>query len=443
MRKLFLLGLDGLSYSLIKRWMREGNLTNLRKIRDKGSFGILRSTIPAATAPALPSMYTGKNPAKHGIFGFLKKNNKLNVSTNLNDKSVWNILSENGKGICIANLRTTYPVEEVNGIMIAGGLMTPSEKKEEKKKDLVYPESLYPEIEGFHQGVGEDVEFIRSSRKIMLKRREKSLKKYWNAQKRKFKLFYKIYNKEDFDFSFYWMGFPDVLQHRAIDDKEILLKYFKKIDRFVSKIIKENKEANILIVSDHGFEKAPERNFYVNAWLENEGYLSIRGGKVGRRLLSKGYNLGGKLPKKHAKKALSLFKKGKKEKGQEEKSKLPDHKNLPGINLNKTVAYLHQKWGVGIIKENLGNRDYETVREELMEKLRNVEVNGEKPIKAVWKREEIFSGKYLDQVPDIIFLTSENYNAEYDLSDKLIAERNPKPAIVGYHDTAREGLLWA
>ncbi|HVY61960.1 MAG TPA: alkaline phosphatase family protein, partial [Planctomycetota bacterium] len=68
--RLLVLGLDGADYDLVRRLLAEGRLPTIGRLARDGSFGPLRSTIPAVTPTAWSSFLTGLNPGAHGIFNF-------------------------------------------------------------------------------------------------------------------------------------------------------------------------------------------------------------------------------------------------------------------------------------------------------------------------------------------------------------------------------------
>jgi predicted AlkP superfamily phosphohydrolase/phosphomutase len=75
-KKLIILGFDGVDAKLTQRWMDEGKLPNLAKLRGAGSFTPLRPTIPSQTPVSWSTFSTGLNPGRHGVFDFLKRNPK-------------------------------------------------------------------------------------------------------------------------------------------------------------------------------------------------------------------------------------------------------------------------------------------------------------------------------------------------------------------------------
>ncbi|MGC2245705.1 MAG: alkaline phosphatase family protein, partial [Terriglobales bacterium] len=66
-----ILGFDGMDPELADRFMKEGRLPNLAKLRDRGTFAKLRTTFPAISPVAWSTFMTGVNPGKHNIYDFL------------------------------------------------------------------------------------------------------------------------------------------------------------------------------------------------------------------------------------------------------------------------------------------------------------------------------------------------------------------------------------
>ncbi len=78
-RKLIFLGLDGLDPNLTERFLAEGKLPNLSRLRETGGYRRLRTTFPALSPVAWSTFATGVNPARHNIFDFLNRNLKSYV----------------------------------------------------------------------------------------------------------------------------------------------------------------------------------------------------------------------------------------------------------------------------------------------------------------------------------------------------------------------------
>ena len=71
--RVVVLGFDGADAKLTDRWMSEGKLPHLAKLREQGTYSPLRSTIPSQTPVSWSTFSTGLNPGRHSIFDFLKR----------------------------------------------------------------------------------------------------------------------------------------------------------------------------------------------------------------------------------------------------------------------------------------------------------------------------------------------------------------------------------
>lgn len=147
-RKLIFLGLDGLDPALAERYMAEGKLPNLRKLREEGDFQRLRTTFPALSPVAWSTFATGVNPARHSMFDFL--NRSLNsympelsssrvsnpdrilkigkyriplarpiVEMRRKSKTFWQILGERQIASTVLRVPITFPPEKFNGRMLS------------------------------------------------------------------------------------------------------------------------------------------------------------------------------------------------------------------------------------------------------------------------------------------------------------------------------------
>jgi predicted AlkP superfamily phosphohydrolase/phosphomutase len=70
-KRAVIIGFDGMDPELAERFMNEGRLPALAKLRDQGTFKRLRTTFPAISPVAWSTFMTGVNPGKHNIYDFL------------------------------------------------------------------------------------------------------------------------------------------------------------------------------------------------------------------------------------------------------------------------------------------------------------------------------------------------------------------------------------
>jgi predicted AlkP superfamily phosphohydrolase/phosphomutase len=121
--------------------------------------------------------------------------------------------------------------------------------------------------------------------------------------------------------------------------------------------------------------------------------------------------------------------------------------SLPqSVNWAKTKAYTTiRSTGEGV-SINLGGReidgnvapaDYEKVRGEVMDRLANFvdPKTGKKPVKEIYRREEIFKGRFADSAPDILMVPAEGYSlthakAAYEDADWVSGDHRIEGTIV-------------
>jgi len=70
-QRVIVLGFDGADPELLARYMAAGELPAIKALADRGSFLPLQTTTPAQSPVSWPSILTGLNPGKTGVFGFL------------------------------------------------------------------------------------------------------------------------------------------------------------------------------------------------------------------------------------------------------------------------------------------------------------------------------------------------------------------------------------
>jgi predicted AlkP superfamily phosphohydrolase/phosphomutase len=146
--KAIFLGMDGLDPELAEKWMAEGKLPNLSRLREQGSYRRLRTTFPALSPVAWSTFATGVNPGRHNIFDFLNRDLRTHMpelssakvrpplrfvrfwrfsipltrpSVELRRKSepFWKILGRNGVSSTILRVPITFPPEPFRGRLLS------------------------------------------------------------------------------------------------------------------------------------------------------------------------------------------------------------------------------------------------------------------------------------------------------------------------------------
>ncbi len=139
-KKVIVIGLDGLEPTIVETMLQRGELPNLAKIRQTGSYSRLRTTYPAQTPVAWSSFMTGTNPGGHGIFDFISRDPETylpdaalsrferpksmlaqpRVVNQRKGAPLWQPLTQAGIPSVILRCPCTFPPEPIQGKMLAG-----------------------------------------------------------------------------------------------------------------------------------------------------------------------------------------------------------------------------------------------------------------------------------------------------------------------------------
>lgn len=285
--KVLVLGIDGGEWSLIEPWAAEGRLPHLARLMARGTRGKLRSSFPPMTAAAWTSFATGKEPAKHGIFDFyeLAPNSYRIRYTNARARrapSLWRLLSDAGKTVCVVNVPMTYPPEEVNGCLIAG-MDAPGTQSR-----FTYPPDLYAELK---KQVGDyqiDLTYLENVKTDAA--RDAALKRLLDIEVLRGKAMRYLLQREAWNFAMVVFTAPDRVQHyfwkymdathpsyepdKAARFGDAILRAYQTVDAQIGQLLEvADNETTIFVMSDHGFGPIANKCFFLNEWLRENGYL--------------------------------------------------------------------------------------------------------------------------------------------------------------------------
>ena len=148
-KRVVIVGLDGMDPDLASQYMKEGKLPNLSKLSKSGTFQKLQTTLPALSPVAWSTFITGVDPSRHNIFDFLNRDLRTYLpelsSTKIEKSSrsfsigrfsiplgkprvkllrkgrpFWNILDEYGIFSSVIRVPMTFPPEKLNGVLLSG-----------------------------------------------------------------------------------------------------------------------------------------------------------------------------------------------------------------------------------------------------------------------------------------------------------------------------------
>src|SRR5438128_3896579 len=148
-KRAVIVGFDGMDPELAERFINEGKLPNLAKLRERGTFKKLRTTFPAISPVAWSTFMTGVNPGKHNIYDFLGRdlNNYLpflssaeirgpkrsvkigkyviplgkpTVKGMRHGTPFWHWLGKAGIFCSVIRVPVTFPPEKFDGVLLSG-----------------------------------------------------------------------------------------------------------------------------------------------------------------------------------------------------------------------------------------------------------------------------------------------------------------------------------
>lgn len=139
MKRVIVIGLDGLEPKIVEPMLAAGELPNLARLRSQGGFSRVATTYPAQTPVAWSTFATGTNPGGHGLFDFLRRDPKTylpDIGLNRYEQknaflppkvvnlrrgtTVWDLLSQAGIESTVLRCPCTYPPDAVRGRMLSG-----------------------------------------------------------------------------------------------------------------------------------------------------------------------------------------------------------------------------------------------------------------------------------------------------------------------------------
>jgi predicted AlkP superfamily phosphohydrolase/phosphomutase len=196
---------------------------------------------------------------------------------------------------------------------------------------------------------------------------------------------------------------PDAARNEKTATGAKVRDVYKQLDDAIGRFVSRTRDDDlVLFISDHGFQ-AVTRTVHMDHLLKQLGYLEFSASNVVFGPMQWGP------VRKIARKAYDLL-------GLHGKVSLPQ-----SVNWSKTKAFTTiRSTGEGV-SINLAGRepdgivdpgDFERLRDEIMDRLASFTdpETGKKPVKAIYRREEIFKGKHADTAPDILMEPAEQYS---------------------------------
>jgi predicted AlkP superfamily phosphohydrolase/phosphomutase len=420
--------------------MGYGVMPFLREFVRCGTRAELLSTLNPLTPPAWTSLMTGRSPGHHGVFDFLRAEERdgdmfftLCDGRDVQCETIWSMASGQNMRVISLNFPMMYPHPPVSGSIVPGLVSWKTLKLG------VRPPSLYDELKGIPGlNVKEMAWDWELGKKVVLGIEPSEYESWVEFHIRRechwFRIARHLMLNEQCDLTAVLFDGVDKLQHicwsflgaewtasmhSTWENKirELCLEYFSQLDGYIREIVRlAGPESRVFIASDHGFGPT-SRVFCVNVWLQKQGYLTWRIPAVADPATA-------------------------------QKWKRRLNSSFVLLDWERTKAYARTSSSNGIFirkSERPGQSgvppdEYERFRHELTEGLYKIvdPATGEYVIKHVWKREDAFPGNHTGQAPDLV-LVLRDYSFVSIKNGPAVVQ--PRPDVIGTHRP--EGILLA
>jgi predicted AlkP superfamily phosphohydrolase/phosphomutase len=463
-RKAIILGLDGATFDVLMPRVERGQMPNLAALLKEGVWGGLQSTTPPFSAQAWVSLATGKNQARHGIVDFWEpspdRSRRSFVTARLiRGETLWQTAGRHGRRVGVVNVPVTYPPQVVNGYLVSG-FLTPR-----GGTDFTYPPALREQILALVPDYDPDPFDPLGASKRQILELESWMQKHEQIARH-------LIEHEPVDLFFGVVQALDHLQHlfwhvvcagaNDIAGQPGDHPYAAFVDRcfdMADEIIGHRRQmldgrTNLFLVSDHGFGPA-HKWFHVNRFLLERGLLVLGetpGAGIGsalRSTASEAVTRLGLTPQKLRDLIRHLDVLGlRRRMGRLARVTLGRQLDLsltPSIDWSRTQAIAGSPATEGIYV-NLKGREpqgivepgepYEALRERLMAELQALRdpETGEPVVHAVYRREDLYDGPFLDLLPDVVFGFGDGpYLAGDALGAARVLEPLPRDYLQGRH----------
>ena len=436
-RRVIVIGWDGASFDLAQQWIDEGLLPNLAEIRDKGAYGELASTVPPVSAPAWATFVTGNNPGRHGIYYFKEHvpgtyDTRLTLGSDRRTKPVWKMLNEQGLKMGAVNLVMTYPPEPLDGFVLSG-MDTPGPKSE-----FAYPASLKDDLLAH---LGEYIIEPVLEEDARNYRYDALWNSVWGSLENRIEAVRYLLREQEWDVFAVNFRATDSVQHhfwKFMDEahpqyepaiagpyRDCILKVYQRLDEFVGEVRAGlGLDDYLIVMSDHGFGPTSDKVLYLNNWLAQQGWLTLR--QKSNAPAAGPQSLPGKLKaalwKQTWVRLRQVAPQWVKDLLERLAPALYQRIRYPAayffIDWERSMAYADEYqesiWINLVGREPAGTvqpgAEYEALRREIVEKLRELRdpLTGEPAIEMACLREEIYHGSALELAPDIVVITRQD-----------------------------------
>ncbi|MFF1509630.1 alkaline phosphatase family protein [Streptomyces sp. NPDC058326] len=269
-----IIGIDGMPRTLLTALAAEGVLPRIGGLLAEGHCAELRAPVPEISSTSWATFLTGTNPGQHGIFGFTDlmpdagyRMHFPNLA-HLRQPPLWALTAAAGRRTVCLNVPGTYPAPAADCVVVSG-FVAP------RMEQAVTPARLLPVLRDFGYELDVEVGDVAKDPEGFLGRAARALRARTDAMEHllthePWDLGVAVITETDRVHHFLWRAVADPADplHGAVRD------FYRLVDSCVGRLVDLCRDDDeLFLVSDHGFGPV-DRQFYVNSWLREAGYLA-------------------------------------------------------------------------------------------------------------------------------------------------------------------------
>lgn len=394
----------------------------LQGLLRQGARAPLNSTTPPMTLPSWSSMLTGANPGRHGIFDFVRRDPKtwqleFTNATHRQVPTLHRVLSDRGARVASLAVPTTWPPDPLNGVVISG---FDSPVSTGIDGSFCHPASLYAEVQRRFGGL-RFADFQESEigpgwheaalASLLREIPRKEAIGQWLMGQERFDLFMLLFGESDTVSHHFWMfQDPDSPRHpgrwfgRRLPGalRQAIAAVYSRLDQAVGRLIDAAQPDVVCLCSDHGFGGAGEHVLYLNRYLESQGWLRyqrqvrVEGLRSGSGLLDRGRQAALRhLPAAAQGRLFRLLPDGL-------VGRIEARSRYGDVDRGQTRAISDEMNYAATLHLEVPQSDRQQAISELAPLLLDWEVEGQRVVTAVHRREDLYEGPATGLSPDLV-----------------------------------------
>lgn len=451
--RVLIVGIDGLDANLLQRFRNQ--LPNFEKLMENSPSTKMRSVFPPDSPSAWASIFTGLNPAKHGIVSFKdplsrsKVGEYLDYTGNISKRTFWDFAGKHNKKCCIIFPHLAYPPWPVNGILIS----RTTEVDIRKFDIMTYPANLplgcnphdVKPITSFPTDPGQ---IIQPTKELILNEAQFGIRLLRDVD---WDIFFIFFSSLDNIEHIFWLYFDatDPEQPKLNPYQDVIPDFYKFYDRHVIGEFLRNvgSGTTFIVLSDHGHGLRPYKVVNINEFLARTDFLKTKikassfsdmnylSEYIKKRLTSLINEK--RIAAKLVSKFLHTF-----------PQSLTFYTSSFPIDWNRTKACLSDCSGglkaysyAGIrLRGDIKSPLYECTRQSIIELLLQIKdpISSEGIVEWAIRREELYQGSFISAYPDVVFKLRDDWGVGWEMKGALYGRSLSHKLHSGNHrqDTA-------